>query len=98
MQQRQQTPARGMRRAAPAPGAATAAVGSIGAMLLVSALAFAQEPEPTVQAPEAVAEEAQPSGSDNENGERANGDPGKEVFIPTEEISEDFAVSFPVDI
>jgi hypothetical protein len=26
------------------------------------------------------------------------GDPSPEIFVPTEEVSEDFAVSFPVDI
>jgi hypothetical protein len=32
--------------------------------------------------------------------EQSSGDaaPSPEVFVPTEEISEDFAVSFPVDI
>lgn len=30
--------------------------------------------------------------------EEAASAPSSEVFIPTEEISEDFAVSFPVDI
>ena len=28
----------------------------------------------------------------------AGAKPGSDVFVPTEEISEDFAVSFPVDI
>jgi hypothetical protein len=39
--------------------------------------------------------DATPSGADA--GQSAEG-PSAEVFIPTEEISEDFAVSFPVDI
>ena len=39
--------------------------------------------------------EASPNGADA--GQSAEG-PSAEVFIPTEEISEDFAVSFPVDI
>ena len=33
-----------------------------------------------------------------EVGSNIKGAEGAEVFIPTEEISEDFAVSFPVDI
>lgn len=47
-------------------------------------------------AAEAAAEETAPP----ERTESADGDeaPASEVFIPTEEISEDFAVSFPVDI
>ncbi|HEY5678910.1 MAG TPA: hypothetical protein VIS55_02470 [Pseudomonadales bacterium] len=30
--------------------------------------------------------------------EEADGEPSPEIFVPSEEISEDFAVSFPVDI
>lgn len=38
--------------------------------------------------------------ADGEGGDEDTADarPSAEVFIPTEEISEDFAVSFPVDI
>ena len=32
------------------------------------------------------------------NDASTNGKPSGDVFVPTEEISEDFAVSFPVDI
>jgi hypothetical protein len=30
--------------------------------------------------------------------EATDGEPSPEIFVPSEEISEDFAVSFPVDI
>ena len=55
------------------------------------------------EAPEPDAEEQAQSGEDAETAE-ADADkdddaaPSREIFIPTEEISEDFAVSFPVDI
>jgi hypothetical protein len=40
-----------------------------------------------------------PEEQKNESGEpRTRAPGGVEVFIPSEEISEDFAVSFPVDI
>ena len=59
--------------------------------------AFAAEP------PEPDAEEQAQSDEDAETAEAdadKDGDavPSREIFIPTEEISEDFAVSFPVDI
>lgn len=38
------------------------------------------------------------SAADETDAEGTAGTPSSEVFIPTEEISEDFAVSFPVDI
>ena len=47
-------------------------------------------------AAEAATEETTPpEHTESEDGNEA---PASEVFIPTEEISEDFAVSFPVDI
>ncbi len=50
-----------------------------------------------------AAQAAEPPTGDNSDSEAepepAEGSqPSSEVFIPTEEISEDFAVSFPVDI
>ncbi len=54
--------------------------------------------------PAAQAAEAEEPADATENGNGAeeqageSGTPSSEVFIPTEEISEDFAVSFPVDI
>lgn len=54
------------------------------------------------------AAEAEPSATSSETDSEANSQPESaatdqtsstsEVFIPTEDISEDFAVSFPVDI
>ena len=44
----------------------------------------------------AVAAEAPATDDEAEPAETSQ--PSSEVFIPTEEISEDFAVSFPVDI
>lgn len=52
--------------------------------------AFAAEAAPTSAEPEAAT-------ADDEVTD-AEAKPSSEVFIPTEEISEDFAVSFPVDI
>ncbi len=49
-----------------------------------------------------AAAEAEPEDEDavteTANEEESGDSPSSEVFIPTEEISEDFAVSFPVDI
>ncbi|MBX3708103.1 MAG: hypothetical protein KF911_15870 [Pseudomonadales bacterium] len=39
-----------------------------------------------------------PAGSDDTTGRSAPARPGADVFVPSEEISEDFTVSFPVDI
>lgn len=51
----------------------------------------------------ALAQAAEDQSSDEaesttEGGAKTKGAEGADVFIPTEEISEDFAVSFPVDI
>jgi hypothetical protein len=51
--------------------------------------------EPSDRAEETVTD------GENEQGKSSSGtggEPAGEVFIPTEEISEDFAVPFPVDI
>jgi hypothetical protein len=61
-----------------------------------------------VAAETAGAETAEPA-KDSTKGETAaqaerktsaekQGDPSPEIFVPTEEVSEDFAISFPVDI
>ena len=39
-----------------------------------------------------------PAAAEDPDSDAGTGEPSVEVFIPTEEISEDFAVSFPVDI
>ena len=70
---------------------------TLTAALLLSALFCA----PTARAAEAdqpasVEEPEQPA-VESEAG-TSEGAESSEVFIPTEEISEDFAVSFPVDI
>ncbi len=49
-------------------------------------------------AAEADAEPTPTAGTEDGDDEAPSGNPSGEVFIPTEEISEDFAVSFPVDI
>jgi len=36
--------------------------------------------------------------AEGKTGDAKQADPSSEVFVPTEEVSEDFAVSFPVDI
>ena len=45
-----------------------------------------------------AAEEASGTNDRAEDEETADGEPSPEIFVPSEEISEDFAVSFPVDI
>jgi len=70
--------------------------------------ATSQEPAATSQAPAATSQEPAASSTEtvSANPEKpATGDspkaktgPTAEVFVPTEEISEDFAVPFPVDI
>lgn len=45
-----------------------------------------------------AAEAAEDPAPDAQPAAEAEHPPASEVFIPTEEISEDFAVSFPVDI
>ena len=61
--------------------------------------AIAAEPATSTDGRPAASEQSAPADkgtapADTEPAERAS----SEVFIPTEEISEDFAVSFPVDI
>jgi hypothetical protein len=54
---------------------------------------------PSLAAEAAEAEPAEQTGTADEAAEEpAEADRSSEVFIPSEEISEDFAVSFPVDI
>jgi hypothetical protein len=45
-----------------------------------------------------AAEEAAGANDRSEEEESSDGEPSPEIFVPSEEISEDFAVSFPVDI
>ena len=83
---------------------------SIERWLLISLLAWAALHTTTVraEAAEADAEAVQRSEQSETTDEPekpepkqtppAGGKPSSEVFVPTEEISEDFAVSFPVDI
>ena len=53
---------------------------------------WSAEPAEDGDSGEAVEQpESRTSGAGNE-------DPTPEIFVPTEEVSEDFAVSFPVDI
>ena len=71
----------------------------------------AEQPAPAgseVAAETAAAESAEPakdSAKDNsaaqaerDTSAAKQGDPSPEIFVPTEEVSEDFAISFPVDI
>jgi outer membrane biosynthesis protein TonB len=55
--------------------------------------AAARETEPENDAPPPASAGTTPSGT-----KPAAGKPTPDVFVPTEEISEDYAVSFPVDI
>jgi len=93
------TPTSARHDATPASGTPTAAGGNrrraLLAWLLVTALGtgspgWAAEAEPAAPARD-TSETSKPA----DDGETATSD---DVFIPTEDISEDFAVSFPVDI
>jgi len=53
--------------------------------------------EPTAEKPESTKEQSTAKQPEKKSGERKNTRPD-EVFIPTEEISEDSPVPFPVDI
>lgn len=76
----------------PTLGAALLAMGLVLALTAVRGEAQNAEPQPPA-APETERSEDK----DDDNREQRSGNPS-EVFIPTEDISEDFAVSFPVDI
>lgn len=73
----------------------------LGTVVLLTPLAAAQQAETRQTEPSTAAQDkesapdaaAEPAPADNEGDAE-----GTEVFIPTEEISEDYAVSFPVDI
>lgn len=56
--------------------------------------AFAQEEKPTDNKSEQTAQKETPT-QEEENKDQSSSD---EIFTPTEEISEDLSVSFPVDI
>jgi hypothetical protein len=64
--------------------------------LLAGSTLCAQEAAPAAEAPaeKAPAKES----ADQDSPAESRDGPSPDVFIPTEEISEDFAVSFPVDI
>ena len=60
--------------------------------------------EPSVGTDSALAADESSESSADDDADRSDdpeppqGEPAAEVFVPTEEISEDFAVPFPVDI
>ena len=70
------------------------------------AVSFAQEPPaapepqpaPADEAPPPAAREPAPPGEQEEPDTPAAGDEADDVFIPTEELQPDAAVTFPVDI
>lgn len=61
----------------------------VGLLLALSPLPLTAQEAPAVDSQEAPPEKEKTAAERGEN---------PEVFVPTEEISEDFAVSFPVDI
>ena len=71
--------------------AAALLAASLGLWSTTSSAAEA-DPDSTAQTGEDT------EGTEKEDTEVTGSGPSSEVFIPTEEISEDFAVSFPVDI
>ena len=52
----------------------------------------------SVSAPGFAQSASEAESVEDSDSEATDAEPSAEVFIPTEEISEDFAVSFPVDI
>ena len=81
----------------------TLCVATLGGWLAVPARATEAPPPEPVPAEEAQAQEAAPSGAEEDEsaGDSVGGQMGEvslDRFIPTEEISADGAVSFPVDI
>jgi hypothetical protein len=70
-------------------------------MILLTGAVFVVSHPQAVSAAEATADAEAKEDSAAEDAEKPASDKSannSEVFIPTEEISEDFAVSFPVDI
>ena len=65
-------------------------------ILLLTAAGFWSVAVPAFAAEAEAATES--ATSQDPDSDASAGEPSVEVFIPTEEISEDFAVSFPVDI
>lgn len=74
----------------------------LSAFLLLTPPTFAAEGEPAAQPVENEKDEKRTQTEDTEpktaDSKSKNKSKDKEIFIPSEEISEDFAVSFPVDI
>ena len=68
------------------------------AMLAGPVPAAGQEAAEAAGADAAGAAEEDSAGTGTDEAAETASAPSAEVFIPTEEISEDFAVSFPVDI
>ena len=64
-------------------------------LTIASAALFAAEPADEQSQQEKGSDTAQEES--RSNGSRTDRN-GSEIFVPSEEISEDFAVSFPVDI
>lgn len=71
-----------------------AALIAVWLLVLLPSSSFAQDPEPAPKT-EAKTETVEPKDSDRPAKEE---DASADVFIPTEEISEDASVPFPVDI
>ena len=73
-----------------------ARLGVVVWLSLTSGIPVVLAAEPAVDGDDQPPEVAAPAETGSPGDSDANGEP--EVFVPTEEISEDFAVSFPVDI
>lgn len=76
----------------------------VAAVALLAAAPIRAEQAPPPAEPETVVpadpevDDGKAAEADPENAPPRPGAPAAEVFVPSEEISEDFAVSFPVDI
>jgi hypothetical protein len=73
---------------------------TLGSMTLTNVARAQENTEPTAEPeqPKADPDKVPPPQSSKDQKNRTNSDKAREVFKPSEEISEDFAVSFPVDI
>ena len=70
-----------------------------GVLSALSVVHGAEDADPPPEADDASTVDAPSAAADAPQSDDAAADkPSPEVFVPTEEISEDFAVPFPVDI
>lgn len=80
-------------------GLAPPAAAADGERAELPSLGMAADAPPAAADPEGAAGTADTAPAEEDGGDAsADAEPSGDVFVPTEEISEDYAVSFPVDI